>query len=214
MEKEYILNFHICKYISHYYHKFVNWLWYGEEIINRVVKNDKISRRCFLILRIISFILALEGLLFFLIFYSIEDGFLRQLSYLTVMGAVFTFITFGLFLWEHFYEYKFNQGGEKISPTWHLSHIFSETWTTIEIPITLVYWAVLYPGYYDEMDTTKHLITIQVHALLMIYLLIDFFFNRIEWKLRHFSLVMFICTCYFIINIIYANCSTGHLLPL
>ena len=172
------------------YRDFIKWLWYEkeQEIINRIIEKDKVSTRTLVILRIISFVIVMEGVIWWFVHFSRKEGFFKQFSYLTVWGGIFTLITFGLLIYEHYYEYKYK--GERASKSWHLTHIFFVTWTTIETPISLLFWFAIYPT--GDYNTFSDLVVItQVHALFLLLLLIDFYVNRIEWRKRLSSLIIF-----------------------
>lgn len=122
--------------------------------------------------------------------------------FLTMWGMFFTTFLFFLSL---FLGLGCSKTTSKHSPfaLWKWYIFIFELSLTLEIFITLFYWLVLYPSAPPKKTWLKAFGESINHALPFFCLMVEWAMNVIPFVKRHCSLLMVVCICYMVTNLVY-----------
>ena len=138
--------------------------------------------RLLLTLRYISFLLS--G---FCVFWGVEITTHIYVLFLTHWGCILTALYFTLALATYRYP--------KMGP---VAYVLYETSTVLEMLISLFFWITVYP--FVDLNVS-FLYTVSVHAGLLLLLLLEYPFNRIRFRIRHFWATTFVLGLYMLMYI-------------
>lgn len=159
---------------------------------NRIWETDKLSKKMLTVLRITMFLVLFEANVLNFVNY-IELGGLRVFS-LTSVTLIFSLVAYGLILSDLLGDFK-------AAWVWKAAHIMYEVFMSFSIALTLVYVAVIVCSWLSvknkdlsDLDDSWIDITvkIQLHTLVLLGYIIDFYTNRIEIPYRHIVLVILV----------------------
>lgn len=135
-----------------------------------------------LIQRYISFLLST-----FCVFWGMEFTTHVYIVFLTHWGCILTALYFTLVL----AAYSYPRAGP-------VACVLYETSTVMEMLISLLFWLTVYP--FVDLHI-NFLYTLSAHAGLLLLLLLDYPFNRIRFRLRHFWVSILVLTLYLIMYV-------------
>lgn len=132
---------------------------------------------------------------------------IENIIYLTMQGYFLTWVFFALALEDYLASYLTK---DKVFPgLWKLTYLIYQIAINLEVPITLVFWIFLFrivltlPGADGKFLTyAANIIAMNVnlHAGPCVCLMIDLYFNCIEFPRRHYYVTLVFGTIYLIIN--------------
>ena len=135
-----------------------------------------------LIQRYVSFLLSV-----FCVFWGVEITTHVYVVFLTHWGCILTALYFTLVLTAYGYP--------KVGP---VAYVLYETTTVLETLICLLFWLTVYP--FVDLHVI-FIYTLSVHAGLLLLLLLDYPFNRIRFRLRHFWMSILVLALYLVMYV-------------
>jgi len=183
------------------------FLWEIPEIKNRVLECDVISEKILKIIRIIGLILMTQIIL--LAYIGDEETQTSGLLFFTIWGA---FCCFFLYL---FYAicYLFPD----CTFLWKLTHLIFIVTISCGICIFIVFWGIIIPYIFIdgsiEISVFDIILNIEVHGINYVYVLIDFYFNRIEFAWAHYVVMIIYGIAYCILNAVYTRVKDSEIYP-
>lgn len=132
---------------------------------------------------------------------------IENFIYLTMQGYFLTWAYFGLALEDYLSR---RLAKEEVFPgLWKLTHLVHQVAINLEAPITFVFWAFLFRIVLTLPDidgtlrvTSANVIAVNVnlHAGPFICLMIDLYFNCVEFPRRHYYVTLVFGTLYLLVN--------------
>lgn len=171
---------------------FNNWFFGVPKIKDRIWETDKLSKKIFMILRVVVFLILFEANILNFVNY-IEVSGLRVFS-LTSITLICSLLAYGFILVGLLDEFRSNW-------MWKVAHLMYEIFLSFSVSLAAVYFAVIICSWLSvkkkdlsDLDDNWIDITVkvQLHTVVLVGYLIDFYTNRIEIPFRHIVLVILV----------------------